>query len=80
MKIDRTFVRDLCTDREDAAIVSSIIGLARTLDLDVVAEGVETTAQLAALRYEGCTLCQGYLFSRPRPASEVAAIFGASVA
>ncbi|HNJ76160.1 MAG TPA: EAL domain-containing protein [Azospira sp.] len=80
LKIDRSFVRDLCTDREDAAIVSSIIGLARTLDLDVVAEGVETTAQLAALRYEGCTLCQGYLFSRPRPAAEVAAIFGATVA
>ena len=80
LKIDRTFVRDLCTDREDAAIVASIIGLARTLDLDVVAEGVETTAQLAALRYEGCTLCQGYLFSRPRPAAEVAAIFGATVA
>ena len=80
LKIDRSFVRDLCTDREDAAIVSSIIGLARTLDLDVVAEGVETTAQLAALRYEGCTFCQGYLFSRPRPAAEVAAIFGAMVA
>ncbi|MCK6406926.1 MAG: EAL domain-containing protein [Rhodocyclaceae bacterium] len=75
LKIDRTFVRDLCTDREDAAIVTSIIGLARTLDLEVVAEGVETTAQLAALRYEGCLLCQGFLFSRPRPAEEVAAIF-----
>ena len=80
LKIDRSCVRDRCTDREDAAIVSSIIGLARTLDLDVVAEGVETTAQLAALRYEGCTFCQGYLFSRPRPAAEVAAIFGAMVA
>ncbi len=80
LKIDRTFVRELCTDRDNAAIVPSIIGLAQTLDLEVVAEGVETTAQLAALRYEGCTLCQGFLFSRPRPAAEVAAIFGASVA
>lgn len=78
LKIDRTFVRDLCTDREDAAIVASIIGLADTLGLEVVAEGVETTAQLSALRYEGCTLCQGFLFSRPRPADEVAAIFAAN--
>jgi diguanylate cyclase (GGDEF)-like protein/PAS domain S-box-containing protein len=78
LKIDRTFVRDLCTDREDAAIVASIIGLADTLGLEVVAEGVETTAQLSALRYEGCTLCQGFLFSKPRPADEVAAIFAAN--
>ncbi len=77
LKIDRSFVRDLCEDREDAAIVASIIGLAKTLGLEVVAEGVETAAQLAALRGEGCQLCQGYLFSKPRPAEEVAAIFAA---
>ncbi|MDQ5903785.1 MAG: hypothetical protein QG592_1317 [Pseudomonadota bacterium] len=79
LKIDRSFVRDLCEDRENAAIVASIIGLAKTLGLDVVAEGVETASQLAALRGEGCLLCQGYLFSKPRPAEEVAAIFGATV-
>jgi EAL domain-containing protein (putative c-di-GMP-specific phosphodiesterase class I) len=79
LKIDRSFVRDLCDDRENAAIVASIIGLAKTLGLDVVAEGVETESQLAALRSEGCLLCQGYLFSKPRPAEEVAAIFGATV-
>lgn len=77
LKIDRSFVRDLCEDREDAAIVASIIGLAKTLGLDVVAEGVETAPQLAALRGEGCLLCQGYLFSKPRPAEEVAAMFAA---
>lgn len=75
LKIDRSFVRDICEDRDDAAIVASIIGLARTLDLEVVAEGVESTAQLAALRKEGCRICQGFLFSRPRPAEESAAIF-----
>ncbi|HEX5802799.1 MAG TPA: EAL domain-containing protein [Azospira sp.] len=77
LKIDRSFVRDLCEDRDDAAIVASIVGLARSLHLEVVAEGVETTAQLDALRGEGCLLCQGYLFSKPRPAEEVAAIFAA---
>jgi diguanylate cyclase (GGDEF)-like protein/PAS domain S-box-containing protein len=79
LKIDRSFVRDLCEDREDAAIVASIIGLAKTLGLEVVAEGVETAAQLTSLRSEGCLLCQGYLFSKPRPADEVAAIFAATV-
>ncbi|MFC5302416.1 EAL and GGDEF domain-containing protein [Azospira restricta] len=77
LKIDRSFVRDLCDDRDDAAIVASIIGLARSLALEVVAEGVETAPQLAALRDEGCRHCQGYLFSKPRPAEEVAAIFAA---
>ena len=77
LKIDRSFVRDLCEDREDAAIVASIIGLAKTLGMDVVAEGVETAAQLAALRSEGCRLCQGFLFSKPRPGDDVAALFAA---
>jgi EAL domain-containing protein (putative c-di-GMP-specific phosphodiesterase class I) len=78
LKIDRSFVRDLCDDRDDAAIVASIIGLARSLGLEVVAEGVETVPQLVALRDEGCLRCQGYLFSKPRPAAEVAAIFAAA--
>ncbi len=78
LKIDRSFVRDLCEDRDDAAIVASIIGLARSLALEVVAEGVETAPQLVALRGEGCLLCQGYLFSKPRPVEEVAAIFAAA--
>ncbi|MBW7900922.1 MAG: EAL domain-containing protein [Rhodocyclaceae bacterium] len=77
LKIDRSFVRDLCDDRDDAAIVASIVGLARSLGLEVVAEGVESAAQLAALRGEGCLRCQGFYFSRPRPATEAAAIFGA---
>lgn len=79
LKIDRSFVRDLCEDRGDMAIVASIIGLANSLGLDVLAEGVETASQLLALRGEGCLLYQGYLFSKPRPASEVAAIFAAAM-
>ena len=77
LKIDRSFVRDVCEDRDSAAIVASIIGLAKSLGMEVVAEGVETAPQLAALRGEGCLLCQGYLYSKPRPAEEVAAIFAA---
>jgi EAL domain-containing protein (putative c-di-GMP-specific phosphodiesterase class I) len=78
LKIDRSFVRDVCDDRDDAAIVASIIRLAESLSLEVVAEGVETAAQLLALRGEGCLICQGYLFSRPRPPEDVAALFAAA--
>ena len=77
LKIDQSFVRDITTDPDDAAITRGIIGLAKSLGMEVVAEGVETAPQLAALRGEGYLLCQGYLYSKPRPAAEVAAIFAA---
>ncbi|WP_231940680.1 putative bifunctional diguanylate cyclase/phosphodiesterase [Acidovorax sp. RAC01] len=71
VKIDQGFVRDVLTDPNDAAIVRTILALARSMDLDVVAEGVETTGQLAFLRLHGCEGFQGYLFGRPGPAQEI---------
>ncbi len=68
LKIDRSFVQDMMEHQDSAAIVHSIIGLARSLRMQTVAEGVETTAQRAFLHQAGCDLMQGYLFSRPLPA------------
>lgn len=67
IKIDRLFVKDVLTDRNDAAIVRTIIGLAQSLDLGVMAEGVETQAQRQFLADHGCHCYQGYLFCEPLP-------------
>jgi diguanylate cyclase (GGDEF)-like protein len=71
LKIDRGFVRDLAPDTEDAAIVSAIVALGRTLNLSVVAEGIETRAQQEFLTGIGCTSLQGFLLGRPMPASDL---------
>lgn len=70
LKIDRGFVRDLAEDTEDAAIVSAIVALGRTLNLEVVAEGVETAAQQSFLAGLGCDALQGYLLGKPMPAAQ----------
>ncbi len=71
LKIDRSFVMDLPADKHDAAISASIVDLARSLSLQVVAEGVETQEQLEFLRQHGCDFIQGYLFSPPLPPAEL---------
>jgi diguanylate cyclase (GGDEF)-like protein/PAS domain S-box-containing protein len=74
LKIDQSFVRGMAEEPSDAAIVRTIIELAHTLQLQVIAEGVETPAQLARLRAEGCDEVQGYYFSRPVPAEDFAVL------
>jgi diguanylate cyclase (GGDEF)-like protein/PAS domain S-box-containing protein len=71
LKIDQSFVRDLMTDPNDAAIIRTIVALGQSLDLAVIAEGVETDAQKQALIASGCRGFQGYLFSRPGSAQEL---------
>jgi diguanylate cyclase (GGDEF)-like protein/PAS domain S-box-containing protein len=70
LKIDRTFVRDMNVDRNDAAIVRAIISMAQSLHLGTVAEGIETREHASQLLALGCSTGQGYFFSKPMPASE----------
>jgi diguanylate cyclase (GGDEF)-like protein len=76
LKLDRSLTRDLADNQRAGAIIFALSGLARALGVDLVAEGVETEIQAIALRLAGCTLMQGYLFSRPLPASALPAEFG----
>jgi diguanylate cyclase (GGDEF)-like protein/PAS domain S-box-containing protein len=71
LKVDRSFIKDLPGDADDAAITKAIVAMAHSLKLEVVAEGVETTEQLAFLQQQGCDQIQGFLFSRPVPADQV---------
>ncbi len=71
LKIDQSFIQNVVDDPHDAAIATAIIAMAQSLQLKVIAEGVETQEQLAFLRKQGCQNVQGYLFSRPIPSSGI---------
>jgi len=76
VKIDQSFVRDLTVDPDDEAIVTAIVAMAKSLNVDVVAEGIETEAQLQVLRKLGCPRGQGYHLARPMDASAATALLG----
>ena len=80
IKIDRSFISDLMTHPDCAAIVNALIGLAGNLNMSITAEGVETDAQLAHLRDKGCSEAQGYLIGRPAPAEVLVAMLDAQIA
>ena len=71
LKVDQSFVRNMTTSANDASIAKSVILLGQSLNLKVIAEGVETAEQLSLLKQLGCDEVQGYLFSRPIPGEEL---------
>jgi EAL domain-containing protein (putative c-di-GMP-specific phosphodiesterase class I) len=79
LKIDQSFVHNIGIKDSDGVIAQTIIGMARNLGLEVIAEGVETLAQQAFLARHGCNLYQGYLFGRPTPLAEFEALLAAAV-
>jgi EAL domain-containing protein (putative c-di-GMP-specific phosphodiesterase class I) len=75
LKIDRSFVANIHTDGDDAAICAAIVAMAKKLNLMVIAEGVESEEQLFFLREQGCDQVQGFLFAKPMQADELARLF-----
>jgi len=80
VKIDRSFVNNLPVNGHTQTIVSSVMNMARGLDLQSIAEGIETIEQLDVVRALGCELGQGYLFSRPVPPQEIPGLLGVELA
>lgn len=80
IKIDRSFIQDMANGAEPLAIVNAVAGLAKCLNMISTAEGVETQQQFDTCQSLGCTEMQGYLFSRARPAKEIARFFATGVA
>ncbi len=76
IKIDKSFIEDVAVREEGLAIIRAIVALADALGMSTTAEGVETLDPVVKLREAGCTQIQGYVFSRPRPSAEIAALFG----
>ncbi len=74
LKIDRSFIVDIASDTADQAIVASIVGVARAIGIDVIAEGVETEEQARLVRAAGCNGAQGYIFGRPQPLAQLEAL------
>lgn len=74
VKIDQAFVRNITVDPSDAAIVSGVVEMAKHLNIDTIAEGIETAGQLECLRLMGCRRGQGYYFSKPLPAAQCRAL------
>ena len=77
LKVDRSFVKDVLTDPNDAAIASAVVALAKSMQLEVVAEGIETEGQLEFFLEKGCDFYQGFLFSKPLEAELAAEYLGA---
>lgn len=75
VKIDRSFIQDIAVNHSDRAIVSTMITMAKQLNMDVIAEGIETKGQLDILTEQDCNEVQGYYYSKPLPADEVEQIF-----
>ena len=74
LKIDREFIRHLPNDSQSSILIGTILGMSKALELQVVAEGIETEDQLKVLVAMGCHMAQGYYFSKPVPASEIPAL------
>jgi EAL domain-containing protein (putative c-di-GMP-specific phosphodiesterase class I) len=74
LKIDQSFVRNLCDSVQDASIIRAVVHMAKAFGLEVIAEGVETEEQMRRLLRKGCDELQGFMFGRPAPAQEFTAM------
>ena len=76
VKIDRSFVNDICIDKNDALLVKAIIAMAQSLNKELIAEGIETKDQAKIIQKYGCNQAQGYLYSQPVPLPEFMIMLG----